>query len=82
MQDVIRKTRRYTVKNVEGEAMNKFLTIRQVAETGLINENYLRALVKEGRCPHVMSGNRVLINYEALAEQLDKESKANMREES
>ena len=47
-----------------------FLTIRQVAKTGLISENALRRLVKEDKAPFIKSGNRYLINYPLLKEQL------------
>ena len=47
-----------------------FLTIRQVAKTGLLGESTLRRLVKEGKIPCIKSGNRNLINYPLLKEQL------------
>lgn len=57
----------------------KFLTIRQTAATGLMTEHYLRLLVAQGKCPGIKSGNRFLINVEALTEQLDVESRQNCR---
>lgn len=54
---------------------NKFLTIRQVAETGLLSEYHLRLLEKQGRLPGVRSGNRFKVNYNLLLEQLDAESR-------
>lgn len=56
--------------------MPVFKTIRQTAATGLLNENRLRILVSEGKCPGIRSGNRFLINVTELAKQLDKESLA------
>ena len=53
----------------------KFLTIRKAAATGIMSEHYLRQLVAQGKCPGIKSGNRFLINIEALAEQLDAESR-------
>lgn len=50
-------------------------TIRQTAATGIAPENFLRRLVAQGKCPGIYSGNRFLINVEALAEQLDAESR-------
>lgn len=32
-------------------------------------------MVAEGRCPGIRVGNRFMVNVEALAEQLDKESR-------
>lgn len=61
--------------------MPQFKTIRQTAATGLISEHRLRILVAEGRCPGILTGNRFLVNIDALAEKLDRESRANLREE-
>lgn len=55
--------------------MATFKTIRQTAATGLMTEHYLRLLVAQGRCPGIRSGNRFLVNVDALAEQLDAESR-------
>jgi hypothetical protein len=55
--------------------MTSYKTIRQTAATGIMTEHYLRRMVEDGRCPGIYSGNRFLINVEALAEQLDKESR-------
>jgi len=57
----------------------KFLTIRQTAATGIMTEHYLRILVAQGKCPGIKSGNRFLVNVEALAEQLDAESRQNCK---
>ena len=53
------------------DAMPRFMTIREVAHTGLLSEYCLRQLEKQKRLPCVYSGNRCLINYTALVEQLD-----------
>ena len=52
----------------------KFPTIRQTAKTRIISESNLRRMVAQGRCPGIYSGNRFLVNYELLVEQLDRES--------
>lgn len=59
--------------------MPNFKTIRQTASTGLLPEHRLRILVAEGRCPGIRSGTRFLVNVDALAEQLDKESRENAK---
>lgn len=59
--------------------MTTFKTIRQTAAMGLITEHYLRLLVARGGCPGIRSGNRFLVNVEALAEQLDTESRQNCK---
>lgn len=55
--------------------MPTFKTIRQTAALGFISEHYLRLLVAQGKCPGVYSGNRFLVNLDALIEQLDNESR-------
>lgn len=60
--------------------MPRFKTIRQTAAMGLMTEHYLRLLVAQGKCPGIRSGNRFMVNVEALAEQLDAESRQNCGE--
>lgn len=62
-------------ENGVDKQMTTFKTIRQTAAMGLMTEHYLRLLVAQGKCPGIRSGNRFLINVEALAEQLDQESR-------
>lgn len=57
--------------------MTTFKTIRQTAAMGLMTEHYLRLLVAQGKCPGIRSGNRFMVNVDALAEQLDAESRQN-----
>lgn len=59
--------------------MPVFKTIRQTASTGWITESHLRRLVAEGKCPGIYSGKRFLVNVNALAEQLDAESRGERR---
>lgn len=59
--------------------MPEFMTIREVAQRGLISETLLRRMVKNQACPGVYSGNRFLVNVTALAEQLDAQSRANVK---
>lgn len=58
--------------------MPTFKTIRQTAATGLLTEHRLRLMVAQGTCPGIRTGNRFLINVEALAELLDKQSRERM----
>ena len=58
----------------------KFLTIREVARTGLISEYNLRLRVAARTVPFIRTGNRVLINYPQLADKLDQESMNAMEE--
>lgn len=52
-----------------------FRTVRQVARYLEIPENLVRHLVAQGVCPGVYSGNRFLVNVEALREYLEAESR-------
>mgnify|MGYP004531536765 CR=1 FL=1 len=54
------------------DAMPRFMTIREIAQTGLLSEYCLRRMEKQKRLPCVYSGKRCLINYTALIEQLNK----------
>lgn len=51
--------------------MPRMLTIRQVAATGLLPETALRRLAAENRLPALKVGNRMLINFDSLVEQLN-----------
>ena len=57
----------------------QFLTIRETAKTGILSEHALRLLQKQGKIPHIMCGNKCLINYPLLVEQLTEESKKAVR---
>ena len=47
------------------------MTIRQVAATGLLPENALRTLEKQGRLPSIKVGNVVYVNFDLLCEQFN-----------
>lgn len=49
----------------------RMLTIRQTARTGILTETAIRAGVREGWIPHIMTGNRCLVNYGKLCELLE-----------
>lgn len=53
----------------------QFMTIREVAKTGIASEHYLRSMVAQNRLPGVYSGNRFKVNYGALCEMLDRQSR-------
>lgn len=56
----------------------KFLTIRQTAKTGILTEHQLRLMEKQKRLPCIYVGEnqtRCMINYPALLQQLDRESR-------
>jgi hypothetical protein len=48
----------------------KMMTVREVARTGLLPEHALRLMLKAGRLPAIQVGNKALINFNKLVEQL------------
>ena len=58
-----------------------FLTIREVAKTGLLSEYALRLMEAQGRLPGVYVGKRKLVNVPMLLDQLERESMAGLRGE-
>jgi hypothetical protein len=46
------------------------LSIRQIADTGILSEHAIRLLLKEGKLPAIYIGRKALINYEKLCELL------------
>jgi len=53
----------------------KMMTIRQIANTGILPEHALRMLVKQDRVPYMMVGAKALINYTKLLDYLKVTSK-------
>ena len=56
---------------MEKEKELEFLTIRQVAARGILPEHALRILSKQNRLPQIKIGNKILINFPKLIEQLE-----------
>ncbi len=52
------------------ENIPRMMTVRQVARTGLLSEHALRLMLKAGKLPAIFVGNKALINYDRLCEQL------------
>ena len=50
----------------------RMLTIRQVAQTGILPEHSLRLMARAGQLPSITVGEtkKILINYDRLVEQL------------
>ena len=48
----------------------RFMSIRQVARTGLLSEYTLRLMEKQKLLPCVYTGKKCLINFDKLVEQL------------
>lgn len=49
-----------------------FQTIREAVRLTGLSERYMRQLHHEGKLPHVMSGNRVMVNVPKLMEMMDR----------
>lgn len=60
------------LKGVEKYMNNlpKMMTVREVASTGILPENAIRTLLKQGRIPAIYSGKKALINFQLLCEML------------
>lgn len=46
------------------------MTIREIAQTGLLSEYTLRYMLKEGNLPVMYVEKKALVNYDKLCEQL------------
>lgn len=58
----------------------KFLSIPKVAALGILNAKELRRMQKEGKLPCIFTGpnkRRILVNVDALVEQLKRQSLKN-----
>lgn len=49
----------------------RMMSIRQIAQTGILSEHALRVLLKEGKLPGIRIGNKVMVNYDALCRLLN-----------
>ncbi|WP_419012735.1 hypothetical protein [Dysosmobacter sp.] len=56
-----------------------FKTIRQTAATGILTEHRLRLMVAQGIYPGIRTGNRFLVNVDALVELLDRQSREGVK---
>lgn len=52
----------------------RFMSIREVARTGLLSEYTLRLMEKQKQLPCVYTGRKCLINFDKLVEQLNQAS--------
>lgn len=49
----------------------EFMTIKEIAKTGILPETALRRMLKAGQLPAVYSGRKALINYTILCNYLN-----------
>lgn len=52
----------------------RMMSIRETARTGILPENALRAMLREGRLPGVYCGVKYLVNFDRLIEVLNGEA--------
>ena len=52
------------------KTMPKMMTVRQIAKTGLLPENTIRVMLKNGQIQAVYSGKKALINFDNLCDYL------------
>lgn len=52
-----------------------YLTIKETCKATGLSLYFIKQRLAENRCPHIMSGNRHLINVPLFLQQLDEESK-------
>lgn len=48
-----------------------FQTIREAVRSTGLSERYMREMHRNGKLPHIMSGNRVMVNVPKLLEMMD-----------
>jgi len=48
----------------------RMMTVKQVAETGLLPETAIRRLLREKKIPAVYSGKKAFINFDILCDML------------
>lgn len=51
--------------------MKQFLDVEEMSSVSGLSKEHIRRLIKDGTIPHIMSGNKVLINYELASAALD-----------
>ena len=51
--------------------MKQFLDVEEMSSVSGLSPKHIRQLIKEGTIPYIMSGNKVLINYELASAALD-----------
>lgn len=54
----------------ETKKLPQMMTVRQIAKTGLLPENAIRVMLKNGQIKAVYSGRKALINFDNLYEYL------------
>lgn len=58
------------INNNVSSNIPKMMTIREIAKTGLLPENAIRVMLKNGQIQAVYSGKKALINFDNLCSYL------------
>lgn len=66
---------------MKNELPKRFMTIREIAHTGILPEHTLRNLVKTDSIPYFRTGNRVLIDIDSLIDNLSLLARRNTNEQ-
>ena len=62
----------FKTEKIETTRLPKLMSIREVAQTGIIPEHALRRLIKSGKIPCIYSGRKALICFDRLCELIEK----------
>lgn len=49
----------------------RMMTAREIAKTGVLAEHAVREMIKTGKAPHIMVGNKALVNFDKLLQLLE-----------
>lgn len=55
---------------MKDSSLPRMMTVKEVAKTKLLPEHAIRVMLKKGQIPAVYCGNKALINFDLLVEQL------------
>lgn len=66
MNKKVKKHINVKVNKEKESSIPRMMTVRQVAQTGILPENTIRTLLKQQKIPAVYAGNKALINFDTL----------------
>lgn len=49
----------------------RMMTAREIARTGVLAEHAVREMIKSGKAPHIMVGNKALVNFDRFLQILE-----------
>jgi len=54
---------------MENNAIPRLMSVKEMAKTGIMPENAIRVLLKQGKLPAIYSGKKAIINFDLMCEQ-------------